>query len=136
MLTCSCGDDSEWYYAPADGVAPLATKRWRKCCSCKVKIQVGEDCRALRRWRHPGYETVAERIYGDGGEEPLTTWYLCDRCAGLYESLNSLGFCITMPANLVHLCREYGEMQRDAGVFRGKMTLHDPRALVSPAGPA
>lgn len=121
MLACSCDDDSDWWYEPSNGVAPLATKRWRKCCSCGDRINPGEDCKSFRRWRQPEPDSIAERIYGD--EEPLTTWYMCDRCAGLYESLDSLGFCIGLPANMVEMCREYGEMQRDAGVFRGKMIL-------------
>ena len=83
---------------------------------------MGEDCSAVRRWRKPGYDTIEERIYGEGGEVPLATWYLCDRCAGLYESLDGLGFCDLIGQNLVNVCREYGEMQREAGVFRGQMT--------------
>lgn len=131
-LSCECGDDAEWWYEPADGVAPLATKRWRACCSCKDRINVGDDCKALRRWRAVcdfSDPPVVISIYGD--EYPLTTWYLCDRCAGLYESLSDLGFCITMPDNLIEVCREYAQMQRDAGVFRGQMAVQpaskDPR---------
>lgn len=125
-LTCYCDDgDVDWWYEAAAGVAPLATRRGRKCCSCKERIQVGDECKRLRRWRAPEPDSVAERIYGD--EEPLTTWYLCDRCAGLYESLDSLGFCISMPADMRTMCREYAQMQRDAGVFRGKMEVnHGP----------
>ena len=74
------------------------------------------------RWRSPVWE-IEERIYGDGGEVWLATWYLCDRCAGLYESLTSLGFCNILGDNLIEACREYAQMQRDAGVFRGEMVI-------------
>ena len=60
-------------------------------------------------------------IHGD--EEPLPTWYLCARCAGLYESLDGLGFCNLIGQDLRETCREYAQLQRDAGVFRGAMAV-------------
>ena len=123
-LTCECGDgDYERWHDGPTGVAPLATRRSRKCCSCAARIAVGDDCVAFRRWRYPAPDSIAERIYGEGGEEPLATWYLCDRCAGLYESLEDLGFCDLLGQDLRSLCREYAQMQRDAGVFRGRMVV-------------
>jgi hypothetical protein len=126
MLSCSCdNDDPEWWYDDTAEVVPLATKRMRRCCSCKERIAVGEDCKPFRRWKTISYSDaeVLQRIYGEGGEFPLPTWYLCDRCAGLYESLDSLGFCGMLGDNLVHACREYAQMQREAGVFRGQMVV-------------
>ena len=127
MLSCSCdNDDPDWWYEDHLEVKPLATKRMRRCCSCKARIAVGDDCMAFSRWRNVSPYSDPEvlvRIYGEGGEFPLPTWYLCDRCAGLYESLNSLGFCDLLGQNLVQTCREYAQMQRDAGVFRGQMAL-------------
>lgn len=127
MLSCSCdNDDADWFYDDNNEVAPLATKRMRRCCSCKDRIAVGDDCKPFPRWRIVSYYSdpvVVVRIYGDGGEFALPTWYLCDRCAGLYESLDSLGFCGMLGDNLVQTCRDYGQMQRDAGVFRGRMVV-------------
>ena len=124
-LRCDCDfdDDPAWWYEPCADVKPLATKRARRCCSCKDRIAVGDDCKAFPRWRNPNPGSIAEQIYGEDGEEPLATWYLCDRCAGLYESLDSLGFCGMLGDNLVETCREYGQMQRDAGIFRGQMEV-------------
>lgn len=127
MLTCSCdNDDAEWWYDDHKEVGPLATKRMRRCCSCKDRIAVGDDCKPFPRWRsvseYCDHEVVV-RIYGEGGEMPMATWYLCDRCAGLYESLNSLGFCDLLGQDLRETCREYAEMQREAGVFRGHMVI-------------
>ena len=122
MLTCECGDgDYSWWYYEPEEVKPLATKRMRRCCSCKDRIEVGDDCMAFPRFRTAEPESVEERIYGDGGEVTLATWYMCDRCAGLYESLNSLGFCNLLGQDMRKVCREYAQMQRDAGIFRGQM---------------
>lgn len=128
MLSCDCdyGDDADWYYDDSKEVSPLATKRMRRCCSCKDRIAVGEDCKAFPRWRNVrdySDPEVLVRIYGEGGEYPLPTWYLCDRCAGLYESLDGLGFCDLLGQDLRKVCREYAEMQRAAGVFRGQMKV-------------
>ncbi len=123
MLSCDCdyGDDAEWWFDDTKEVAPLATKRMRRCCSCKDRIAVGDDCKPFIRWRNADCDSVEYRIHGE--EIPLPTWYLCDRCAGLYESLDGLGFCGLLGQDLREVCREYAEMQRDAGVFRGQMVL-------------
>lgn len=123
-LSCYCYcDDHDWWHDGGDPVSPLATKRSRRCKSCNDKISIGDDCMKFTRWRNPNYGSIEERIYGEGGEVPLASWYLCDRCAGLYESLDSLGFCVTLPSDMRELCREYAEMQRDAGIFRGEMRV-------------
>lgn len=122
-LSCDCGwGDPEWWYDDHKEVAPLDTKRMRRCCSCKERIAVGDDCKAFPRWRYPKEGSIKERIYGDGGEVPMPTWYLCDRCAGLYESLDDLGFCNLLGQDLRATAREYAEMQRAGGVFKGRMT--------------
>lgn len=84
---------------------------------------MGDDCAAIKRWRTPNYDSIEERIYGEGGEIWLATWYMCDRCAGLCESLDGLGFCNLIGQDMRELCREYAQMQRDSGVFRGQMVV-------------
>lgn len=127
MLSCDCDwGDYEWWFDDTSEVSPLATKRMRRCCSCKDRIAVGDECKAFRRWRNVNEYSdpeVVVRIYGDGGEQSIPTWYMCDRCAGLYESLNGLGFCGLLGQDLREVCREYAQMQRDAGVFRGQMVI-------------
>ena len=123
-LSCDCGDgDYAWWFDDTAAVAPLATKRSRRCASCKDRIAVGDDCKPFTRWRYPTEGSIEERIYGDGGEVPMPAHYLCDRCAGLYESLDSLGFCGLLGQDLRATCSEYAQMQRDAGVFRGQMVV-------------
>lgn len=127
MLSCSCDTgDADWWYDDTKEVAPLTTKRMRRCCSCRGRIAVGEDCKPFPRWRTVSDYSdpdVLVRIYGDGGELPLPTWYLCDRCAGLFESLDSLGFCDLLGQDMREVCREYAQMQREAGAFRGRMAV-------------
>lgn len=124
MLSCSCDyGDYEWWYDGGREVAPLSTRRWRKCCSCRDLVRPGEDAKEFVRWRNAGYDTIEERIYGEGGEVPMPSWWMCDRCAGLYESLDSLGFCGLLGQDLREVAKEYAQMQRDAGVFRGRMVL-------------
>ena len=133
MLSCSCGDDGDfgWWHDGGREPAPLATKRMRRCCSCKVRIAVGDECQEFVRWRNPDPDSIAARIYGD--EEPMPSWWLCERCSGLYESLDSLGFCGMLGQDLREVCREYAQMQRNAGVFRGAMNV-TPNAKVSGGG--
>lgn len=127
MLSCGCdNDDCEWWYEDQADVSPLATKRMRRCVSCKERIAVGDDCKKFTRWRTVSdYRDpeVLVRIYGEGGEMALPAWYLCDRCAGLYESLDSLGFCDLLGQDMRAVAREYAQMQREAGVFRGQMVM-------------
>lgn len=126
-LSCECDwDDPDWWYDDSRPVEPLATKRSRRCVSCNDRIKVGDDCKEFTRWRHARYDTIEERIYGEGGEVPMASWYLCDRCAGLYESLDDLGFCglLGEKHDLRETCREYADMQRQAGVFKGSMEIH------------
>lgn len=94
-VACECAD-GEWFYEGPDDYMQLDTKRGRRCFSCNTLIKVGEDCGKFYRWR-PGDEwndsdLIKMRVYGD--EIPLTTWYACEACAGLYFSITELGFCV------------------------------------------
>ena len=54
---------------------------------------------------------MEEQIYGD--EVPLATWYLCERCAGIFLSLEELGLCAqpdeSMDAQLAEYHRDYAK---------------------------
>jgi len=92
---------------PAEEQAPLATKRSRKCCSCKAKINVGDMSLAFHRHRSPSGRCnyIEESIYGD--EVPLATWYMCETCGDLYFSLDELGFCCDISESLAAQIKEY-----------------------------
>ena len=111
-MSLSCdynGDDcdAEWYWNQPTTEAPLATKRSRKCCSCGEKILPGHMAREITRHRPPSERCnyIEESIYGD--EVPLASWYFCDPCSDLAESLAELGFCYTMGEPLKQQIAEY-----------------------------
>lgn len=105
-----CRSDSDydsgewWWYAPAEE-APLATKRSRKCCSCGEKISVGSVSREIRRYRPPTEFEEDRGICYD--EVPLPSWYFCETCGDLADSISELGFCYTLNKNLKTQIREY-----------------------------
>ncbi len=100
MLSCSCDYDGSgdwwWQLAPKFDFQPLDTKRSRKCCSCKKRIEVGDDCVVVDRFRDPSDRCnyIEESIYGT--EVPLADWHLCEVCGGLMMSIDALGFCCTL----------------------------------------
>lgn len=95
-LFCDTGGDYDgadwWWYQPKDE-APLATKRSRKCCSCREKIAVGATARKITRYRPA---TEWEDMRGLGDEVQLSDWYLCETCGDIADSLSELGFCYTL----------------------------------------
>ena len=113
-LSCSCGDDDgcAWYfYIPSD-FSKLETKRSRKCCSCGTKIKPSDDCVEFDRYKGAESE-VEERIYGDCGEIPLASWYMCESCGGVYLSATELGMCFDLDGNIKDQVRE---MNFDGGL--------------------
>lgn len=114
-LSCSCPDfdgDGWWYETPEE-YAPLATKRARKCCSCKSRIEVGDLSMKFIRFCNPCDDSVSYRIHGY--EMQLASWFMCEGCADQYLNLTELGFCITLGAdNMMDLIREYAAMNRRA----------------------
>lgn len=117
-LSCSCGDDDEWYYFAPEDYTTLDTKRSRKCCSCKAVIKVGALCAHFSRVMHPEEGSVDYRIYGD--EKPLASWWMCEKCADQFFNLEALGFCITLGTeSMEELRREYVEVYG-----KGKVTGH------------
>jgi len=121
-LSCECDtDDCAWYFiGPEDaaengGYAPLATKRSRKCCSCKARIAVGDLSVRFTRFKYAEWGTVEANIYGEGGEVPLAEWYMCERCGDLYLSITELGYCIDLGRDdMREIVKEYAEMAAHA----------------------
>lgn len=110
-LSCGCDDSGvhAWYFEEC-GFSTLKTTRGRRCRSCKTPIKPGATCLELARDRAPRTD-LEERIYGD--EVPLATWYLCERCGGIFLSLEELGFCVqpseSMDAQLAEYHRDYAK---------------------------
>ena len=104
-LSCSCEyDDPEWWYESDDDFSVLATKRGRKCCSCKQRIAVGDEVLHFRRWRDAACD-LEERIYGD--EIPMSAWYMCEKCGGLYMAVSDLNMCCDISEDMAAQIKEY-----------------------------
>ena len=111
-LSCGCdswGDDAAWYWN-GERFEALVGKRSVRCKACKTLIKPGIECWHLDRFREPRTD-FEERIYSD--EVPLASRYLCERCAGIYLSLEELGFCLnpeeSMDAQLAEYHRDYAK---------------------------
>lgn len=118
-LMCECDYDGDWepgmklWHGPKD-YTTLATKRSRKCCSCGDRIEVGATCAEVRRTKVPETE-IEIRIYGeDDAEVPISSKWMCERCAGLAFSLDDLGYCPQPWEDQRELVREYAEEHAQA----------------------
>lgn len=110
-LSCSCDycpEPGDWYYDDISDYKPLSTRRGRRCSSCKELIKVGQTCVEAFRVKVP--ETDIEiKIYGEEGEIPLPSHFMCERCADLLNSLEELGFCPSPSSDQRELVRDYAE---------------------------
>lgn len=125
-LTCHCDSDfdagDKLWMEPED-YKPLATKRARKCCSCKTRIEVGELCAEVPRIKIP--ETDIEiRIYGDE-QKPLASAWMCERCADLCFSFMELGYCAEPWEDQRELLADYVDMHAPSEPPKSELR-HDP----------
>jgi len=106
MLSCSCSydDDYDYWYSPDEFFNELQTKRSRKCCSCKAKIAVGDQCLKFNIYRRPLYD-IEERIYGD--EVPLADKYMCEACGEVFLNLHDLKYCVDIYSSMQEALKEY-----------------------------
>jgi len=108
-LSCSCDYDPEpgmiIWYSPNDYSLLTTTKR-KRCCSCNELIDKGSISTSFERYKIPDSE-IEESIYGEGGEIPMASKYMCERCSDLYFSINELGFCINLDDDMRDLVKEY-----------------------------
>lgn len=117
MLSCSCSDDYESWYIPADDFAPLNTVRSRKCASCGERIPVG--ALALRLWgyRQPRGDYEESRF---GDEVPIADLFYCEECGEIDMNLRELGYCLNV-----------GDKREDLQEY-WKMTGFDPKRYEEP----
>lgn len=124
MLSCDCSEDGDWWHFPPEDYQRLDTIRWRRCFSCKALIRPGDLC-AKFVCERDAWGDIEERIYGD--TKPLPNKWLCERCADLYFSLSELGFCVSIPADMRALVKEYADMQADAARARASAKVSAER---------
>lgn len=97
-LHCDTGDyeDYEWWWRLSPDESVLSTKRSRKCCSCGLKIHVGDTARQVSRFRPPTEFEETKGIAGEGDEVYMASWYLCETCGDLADSISELGFSFSL----------------------------------------
>ena len=100
-MTLSCDCDIEYYPDPGDTTwyypntySTLNTTRRKRCVSCKSLIDKGSVVAEIVRVKIPGHD-IEIAIYGDEGEIPLASHYLCEECADIYFSITELGYCFS-----------------------------------------
>lgn len=110
-LSCDCDYEPEpgdvcWW--KARDFSTLESKRSKRCCSCGDKIRPGGTVAAFDRYKVPEHQ-IELNIWGDCCDQgpPRATWYMCERCAGLFFSLDELGYCIDIRDDMRELVKEY-----------------------------
>lgn len=102
-ISCSCPENEyepgdTFYYSP-DDYTTFPKRRSVRCRSCNALISPGETVTEWKRFKIPDSD-VEVRIYGDDGEVPQASWWMCETCADLAFSLEELGFCVSPHGNM------------------------------------
>lgn len=113
-MTLSCayddnGDGDWWYHYPDDYTTMPKFRARKRCCSCHDLIDAATTSVKFECFKRAGYESISERIYGEGAEIPMADRWMCERCADLYFSLVELGYCYFMGDDVREMAREYAE---------------------------
>lgn len=112
-LSCSCDFELEpgikrWIADEDFSKMPLLSRR-KKCCSCNNLLEPGSEVVKITRNKVP--ETDVEiKIYGEDGEIPLATWYLCEKCGEIYLTLTEIGYKCIYPPDTLDAREEYWEI--------------------------
>ncbi len=97
-LSCSCDSDYAFYVSD-DSDYSLCDKK-QKCDSCGSVIEIGDTRLFFNTYEHD-----------EDGEEIDTDYCnpfsYCEDCADIYFNLTELNYCITYPASMKDLLRQY-----------------------------
>jgi hypothetical protein len=83
-LFCDCGDydgDGPFWYETPDYTTMAQLGRRKRCCSCKSLIDHGATAVEFKRFRTPNYDSIEERIYGEGAEIHMASWWIASPAA-------------------------------------------------------
>ncbi len=111
-LSCSCDYEPEpgmkcWQAGEDFSRMPLLSRR-KRCCSCNKLLEPSSTVVEIERNKIP--ETDVEvRIYGENGEIPLASWYLCEKCGEIYLTLADIGYECIYPPSTLAAQKEYWE---------------------------
>lgn len=126
MLSCDYDDYAEpgdvyWYGPNRNDWRAYDFKRARKCCSCGSRIKptgFGKDYLEFTRYKIPDGD-VEVRIYGEDGEVPRASWFMCFECGWRYYFLDRFGYAIRIYESMQDLMGQHDEM-----VFSGFEGCH------------
>lgn len=115
-ISCSCSEGEyepgdTVYYSPVDYATFPQRRRRVRCRSCNTLISPGDTVAEWKRFKIPDSD-VEVRIYGEDGEVPMASWWMCETCADLAFSIQELGFCVSPFGNMLEDAKEAGAMMR------------------------
>jgi hypothetical protein len=88
----------------------LDTIRRRRCKSCGQLIDIESVVLKFHRWRPAKYDSIEERILGEGAEIPLAPYYFCEWCGEIALNLKELEYCIDPEMNMKETLEEYHQL--------------------------
>ncbi len=118
-VSCSCDyspepGDTIWYFP--DDFKPLNGNRRQRCKGCGKLIRLGADCLEFYRYKVPEFD-IEVSIYGEDGEIPRASHYLCEECGGLWLSLHELGLCVDYNCDQRENVAEFNAMKAEQQKF-------------------
>ena len=104
MLSCSCKNDSSWWYELPDDFTKLETKKRKRCSSCNELIDIGTEVVRIDRWRE-ALTDIEERICGQ--EVHLAPIFQCVKCGEIFLNLTAYGYCVNPMDQMSELLEEH-----------------------------
>ena len=82
-LSCTCGDDYEWYYALSD--LDYSACSSGICYGCGKQVNIGDPVARIIGFEHDeDGEEINNRILG----------CMCEPCIDMVDNLKALGYCL------------------------------------------
>lgn len=132
-LSCNCDYEAEpgdvCWLIPRDFKNYRNWSRSTKCVSCGTRIVASDVCVEFERFKIPDSEFEV-RFFGEDGEIPRASHFMCEHCGGLYFSLSDLGYCVDIREDVRGLVAQYAELKEAERAHAAKR----PSAGASPAG--
>lgn len=107
-ISCGCDYDGDYFTDPSQDFNTMPRlKRRKRCMSCGVLLNPGDDVLQFENWRYPRND-IEESICGD--KVLLADTFLCEECGEIYMNLDAAGMCIIIDGDLHDDLRTYWEM--------------------------
>ena len=84
-------------------------KRLPKCCSCGDKVPAEKDCLEFVRYKVPEYD-IEISIYGEDGEVPRASHFMCFECGWRYLGLARHEYAINIYDDMRRLMIEHDDL--------------------------